>query len=437
MFIDYFLLNSLLNLYNSNLHKKNIDFMSFFEDEVMQRIRYLHYSIKKLEDAIQKDEEDYSLDDLNLVLEYTMILNINYKNESHQKILKELDITPTFHDTEENRDIEIKDLMFECARALWVLAKAYSHLSENYEEQEEWENAIVSMVESSKTYKTAAYFSAATVYQNDKGTLLSAEQLELNSEETRVWAQSIAASWEEIKNNLYFASKLYSGLSLLSKRLFYLKKHEEKKRQQIRAQFHYDMGKACYLKAKASLESSIAPINKEKVRKLDQKAQFYYLKSKDIWKGMLDDMKDLGIEEKENIDNNIAIVEENIKEIAEDVLDYEEVKRIQDPEPIIIIPENLAPFVPKSTIYLTKFIPKDLNNKRFKNFQKKKLEKKIPYSKKEKLLDKKAGIIRTINELKVLKENKEIDLGKFAELMEKYSTKLEMIDTAIEKLSKS
>ncbi len=412
--------------------------MSFFNDEVMQRIRWLHYKIKNsIEAALEKDEEDFTLDDLNLVLEYTMILNVNYKNDSHKRILKELDITPSFNDYLENRDIEIKDLMFECARALWILARAYYQLSENYEEEEDWENAIIAMVESSKVYKTAAYFSAATVYQNDKGALLSAEQLELNSEEARVLAQSIAASWEEFKKNTYFASKLYSGLSLLSKRLFYLKKHEEKKRQQIRAQFHYDMGRACQLKSTASLESSIVSINKEKVRKLKQKAQFYYLKANDIWEGMLDNLKDLTIEEKENIENNISIVKGNIKEIDEEVLDYDEIKKIQDPEPIIIIPENLAPFVPKSTVYLTKFIPKDLNVKRFKNFQRKKLEKKIPYSKKEKLLDKKAGIIRTLNELKVLKENKEINLEKFAELMEKYSTKLEMIDTAIEKLSKS
>jgi len=411
--------------------------MSFFDDEVMQRIRFLHYSIKKVEVALDKDEEFFTLDDLNLVLEYTMILNINYKNESHKKILKELDITPSFHDYVENRDIDIDDLMFECARSLWVLARAYYHLSENYEEEEDWENSIIAMVECSKIYKTAAYFSAATVYQNDKGTLISAEQLELNSEEARVWAQSIAASWEENKNNIYFASKLYSGLSLLSKRLFYLRKHKEKKRQKIRAQFHYDMGRACHLKAVASLESSIAPINKEKVRKLKQKAQFYYLKARSIWESMLDNLKDLNSEEKDSVGNNISVVKENINEIDDEVLDYEEIKRIQDPEPIIIIPENLAPFVPKSTVYLTKFIPKDLNIKRFKNFQRKKLEKKIPYSKKEKLRDKKAGIIRTINELKLLKENKEIDLEKFADLMEKYSTKLEMIDTAIEKLTKS
>jgi hypothetical protein len=101
-----------------------------------------------------------------------------------------------------------------------------------------------------------------------------------------------------------------------------------------------------------------------------------------------------------------------------------------------VIPENLAPFVPKSTIFLTKFVPKDLNVKRFKSFTQKKLEQKIPYSKKEKLIDQKAGVIRTINELKVLREGNEITVEKFAELMEKYSVKLKMIETAVEKLAK-
>jgi hypothetical protein len=50
-------------------------------------------------------------------------------------------------------------------------------------------------------------------------------------------------------------------------------------------------------------------------------------------------------------------------------------------------------------------------------------------------MDKKAGIVRTINELKLLKENKEIDIEKYAELLEKYSTKLKMIETATEKLA--
>lgn len=408
--------------------------MTFFDEETSQRIRYLHFKIKHLEEAIEKEDEEFTLDDLNLVKEYTIILNVNYKDENHKKILQELDITSHFH--EENTDIEIKDLTFECSRVLWVLSKAYSQLSDNFEEEEDWENAVISMVESSKMYKTAAYFSAAAVNQYEKGDILSPEELELSSEEARIYAQSIAATREEFKNNKYFASKLYSGLSVMSKRLFYLRKHEEKKRQQIRAQFHYDMGRACDLKAQASIESSITDINKEKVMKLKQKAQFYYLKAKDIWENMITNLKDLSSDEAENIENNISIINDYIEDINEEELDYEEIKRIQDPEPVIVIPENLAPFVPKSTVYLTKFIPKDLNIKRFKNFQKKKLEKKIPYSKKEKLLDKKAGIIRTVNELKLMKENNEIDIDKFAELMEKYNTKLQMIETATEKLSK-
>ena len=407
----------------------------FFQEEVMQRIRYLHFKIKKLEEALQKQDEHFSLDDLNLVLEYTKILNINYQYETHEEILNDLDITPTFQDPVANREIEIRDIIFECARVLWVIARAYSQLSEKYEEEEEWENAIIAMTECSKLYKTSAYFSSAVVNQKDLGTTLNSENLELNSEEARIFAQSIAALREETNNNIYFASKLYAGLSLLSKRLFYLKKHEEKKKQQIRAQFHYDMGKACYLKARASLESSITNINKEKVIKLQQKALWYFLKSRDIWEDMLKNLQ-ISSEEKENLQLNLSIVEKNLKEPDVEQLGYEEIKKIQDPEPIIIIPENLAPFVPKNIIYLTKFVPKDLNIKRFKAFQKKKLEDKIPYSRKEKLIDKKAGVVRTINELKLLKENNEIDVDKFAELMEKYSTKLKMIDSAIEKLAR-
>ena len=64
----------------------------FFDEETMRRVRYLHFSIKKIEDALEKEDEHFNLDDLNLILEYTKILNVNYKNEDHQKILKDLDI---------------------------------------------------------------------------------------------------------------------------------------------------------------------------------------------------------------------------------------------------------------------------------------------------------------------------------------------------------
>jgi hypothetical protein len=364
-------------------------------------------------------------------------LNINYQNIDHSKILKDLDITPTFQDPlENNKEFEINDIMFECSRVLWVMARAYAYLSEKFENEEEWEDAVIAMVECSKMYKCAAYFSSSTVYQNYIGTSLSSENLELNSEEARVIAQSLAALREENKGNIYFASKLYAGLSALSKRLFYLKKHVEKKKQQLRGQFHFDMGKSCQLKARATTESSLTSINQNKVLKLKQKAFFYYEKAQNIWEGMLENLSELSKDEREIFENNIVIVKDLINEMEIEPLDYDEIKKIQDPEPIIIIPENLAPFVPKNIVFLTKFVPKDLNIKRFKSFQKKKLEQKIPYSKKEKLIDKKVGIIRTINELKQLKESNELDADKFAELLEKYSTKLKMIETAIEKISK-
>jgi len=377
-----------------------------FEDEdIKRRIRYLHFKIKHLEEALEKEDESFSIDDLNLILEYTRILNINYQIIDHSKILKDLDITHTFQDPlVNNKEIEINDIMVECSRVLWVMARAYANLSEKFEDE--------------------------------IGKSLSSENLELNSEEARVFAQSLAALREEHNNNIYFASKLYAGLSALSKRLFYLKKHVEKKKQQLRGQFHFDMGKACQLKARATTESSLTSINQSKVLKLKQKAYFYFDKAQKIWEGMLEGLNELSKDEIDSIENNIVIVKDLIKEMEIEPLDYEEIKKIQDPEPIIIIPENLAPFVPKNIVFLTKFVPKDLNIKRFKSFQKKKLEQKIPYSKKEKLIDKKAGIIRTLNELKQLKESNELDADKFAELLEKYSTKLKMVETAIEKLSK-
>ncbi|MBN1215840.1 MAG: hypothetical protein JXA99_10425 [Candidatus Lokiarchaeota archaeon] len=411
--------------------------MQFFtEEEILQRIRYLHFKIKHLEKALFKQEEDIDLEELNFVLEYTKILNINYGQDNHTSILKRFEITQLFHDPEIDKDIQITDIMFECARVLWILAKLYSQISEKFENEDQYQNAIIAMVESSKMYKSSAYFSAAAVNQHEIGETLKSENLELNSEETRIIAQSIAASKEENHNNIYFASKLYAGLSALSKRLFYLRKHNEKKKQQIRAQFHYDMGKSCYLKAQASIESSITTINQEKVGRLKQKANFYYKKAEQIWKGMLDSLSDISPKERSTINDNIAVVREHINQNSVDELDYNEVKKIQDPEPIIVVPENLAPFVPKSIIYMTKFVPKDVNEKRFVKFKQQKLEKKIPYSKKEKLLDKKAGVLRTINELKLLRENKELDIDKYTEMMEKYSTKIVMIDTALEKLGK-
>ncbi len=97
----------MFELFNlTKFNKKRYDSnMTFFPEDVMQRIRYLHFNIKKIENALDKDDEDFSLDDLNLIQEYTKTLNINYKNENHGEILEDLDITPTFYDIQANKEI--------------------------------------------------------------------------------------------------------------------------------------------------------------------------------------------------------------------------------------------------------------------------------------------------------------------------------------------
>jgi hypothetical protein len=89
---------------------------TFFPLEKMQKIRFLHYKIKTLEDALWKNKE-FSFSDLNHVLDYIQILNINYKTQSQIKILKELDISNTFYDPIDKKEINVWDLIFECSRA--------------------------------------------------------------------------------------------------------------------------------------------------------------------------------------------------------------------------------------------------------------------------------------------------------------------------------
>lgn len=416
---------------------KKILVETFFPEEVMQRIRFLHFKIKHLEETLQKKNEDFPLDDLNLVLDYVKILNINYKTQSQIKIFKELNITPNFYDPIENRDIQIWDLMFECARVLWVLARVYAELSKKFEAENKLKNAIVAMVACSKIYKTASYFSTACTRQEDIGKSLSAENLELNSEEARIFAQNFAAIREETKENLFFACKMYAGLSALSKRLFYLKKHDNITEQQLKAQFNYDMGKACHLKAKALLNSSIGKENEKKNENLRKKANFYFFKAEKIWENMQKNFDNLSKTDMENLKINLSIVNEKIIENDVEILDNEEIKEIQDPEPFIAVPENLALFVPRSIMYLTKYGPKSFNFIKFKEYNNLKSKMMFQQNKMEKLLSKKAGIGRTIKELKFLYENNDIEINQFFELFEKYSVKLKMIENKIEILKKA
>ena len=413
----------------------------FFTEEAIQRIRFLHFKIKQVEEAINKINDEIPLEDLDLISEYVDILNINYKLKNQNLILKELDLTNIYFDPIDGRNFMINDIMFECARSYWVIANAYARLSEDYEKIEDYENAIIAMVQCCKTYKAAAHFSAASINQTEIGTSLLPENLEFKSEQARIFAQNIAAFKEEKQNNLLLASKLYSGLSMLSKRLYYLKKQDEKRENLIRAQFYFDMGKACHLKAHALLKvgplDSDKEVPEEEIEDLQKKANYYFSKAEAIWEEILEDLTDISEKEKENLTFNLSIVNEHIMENDVEILNFEEIKYIRDPEPIIVVPENLAPILPKTTLYLSKFTPLDVDTKLFRKYKHKKLQKSYPEDKKVELLHRKAGIGRTIKELKTLYENNDLDINKFVELMEKYSTEIAKIEFALENLDKT
>ena len=406
---------------------------TFFSPETMQKIRFFHFKIKHLEVAMRKNE-DFSFYDLDSIVDYVEILNINYKTESQIKIFKELDITPSFFDPLEKKEIEIWDLTFECARVLWVAAQACSYLSKKFESEGGLKNAIVAMVECSKMYKAAAYFSAACTRQENRGTTLTAENLEINSEESRILAQSLAAMREEQKQNLAMASNLCAGLSALTKRLYFLKRYDKVKEKQLKAQYNYDIGKACHLKAKLLLKMSDNGENNKGIEHLQKKANYYFYKAEEIWEYMLKNSKELSNSEKENLQTNLLIVNEHIIENDVEIIKENEAMKLQDPEPLIIIPENLAPFLPRTTNYLTQYKPKDLNFYAYRRYKDLLSEISVDYNKMDELQNKKAGIGRTLKELRVLYDNNDIDISEFTHLFEKYSTKIVTIENVIEKL---
>jgi len=404
---------------------------TFFPLKTMQKIRFLHYKIKNLEEALWKNKE-FSFSELNYIIDYIKILNVNYKTQSQIKILKELDISNIFYDPIDKKEIKIWDLIFECSRVLWISAQAYSHLSKKYEAENLMENAIVAMVECSKMYKTAAYFSAACTRQETKGFTLSVENLELNSEESRIYAQALATTSEENKRNYSMAAKLSAGLSALTKRLAFVKRFEKIKENQYKAQYQYDIGRACHLKAKSLFKLLPEERNQESIEKMQKKANYYYHKAEDLWEIMLQET--LNSFEKDCLINNLSIVNDYIIENDQEFIDDNEAWEIQDPEPLIIVPENLAPFIPRTTSYLTIYKQTELNFDAYLRYKNLMADVLVNFNKIEELKNNKAGIGRTIKQLKILYENSDIDINSFTELFEKYSIKLETIESAIQNL---
>ncbi|MFX1566992.1 MAG: helix-hairpin-helix domain-containing protein [Promethearchaeota archaeon] len=423
--------------------KKNKEdcLVDLFSNEKIQRIQFLHNHLKQIEHNVYKNYNNFPLGDLDLFLEYINILNINYKNKNHSLIINELSLTSNYYDPASKKKIPINDIMYECARVSWILAKIYAFLSEKYQNNENFENAILLMVRASQMYKTATYFSSSAVYQEEKGLNLDPEILELNSEECRILAQSIAALREEKNNNLLLASNLYAGLNALSKRLYYLREHEKKKKWQIEAKMNYHMGKSYQMRIIAMLNL----INQDKfikesldtIRKLHIKAYYYFTKAKDIWEKMLQNLNNLLEEEIKILKSNLTVVNTNIVETEVKNIDYNEVKDIQDCEPIIIIPEIHSLIFPKPITYLTKFPPKDVNIKRIKKFRNLFFNNYHPTNEKQDLLNLKSAIGRTIRQINILYDNNDIEIDKYVELMEKYNIRLKMIEDKIAKFNNS
>jgi len=290
------------------------------------------------------------------------------------------------------------------------------------------------MVECSKMYKTAAYFSAACTRQEDKGFTLSVENLELNSEESRILAQSLATTSEENKRNYSMAANLSAGLSALTKRLAFVKRNNKITENQFKAQYQYDIGRACHLKAKSLLKFSHEEKNEEKIERLQKKATYYYHKAEDLWENMLTETELLNPVEKDCVKNNLSIVNEYIIENDAELIDDFEALEIQDPEPLIIVPENLAPFIPRTTDYLTKYKQADINFDAYLRYKNLMSDVLVNFDKIEELKNSKAGVGRTIKQLKLLYENNDIDINSFTELFEKYSIKLETIEHAIQNI---
>ena len=404
---------------------------TFFSEDIMQKIRFLHHRVKAIEDLLRKPDSEIDMNNFQLLHEYVNFLNVNYKTQSQIKILRELDISPRFYDPVEKREIQIWDIMLECARVFFILGKAYSLISNYYETNNDFNNAISSMINCSKAFKTAAYFSAAQTRQEDIGAVLTAEKLEIKSEETRIIAQNIAIKKDS--DDLFLTSKMYSGLAALLNRLHFLKKFDPIEEVQIRALISYYKGKACHLKAKGMVNSSnnmdiyddITIIN------LQKKANYYFISCEEIWEKLLRNQREIPEDQINQIRNYLTSVNEEIIENDVEIIDSSIAEKIQDPEPFIAIPENLSFCMPKSTKFLTNY-PNTVMEKKSMDFVNSEQTSK-PNSTSS-LKNQKAGIGRTIHQIRILYENGDIDVNKFTELFEKYSTKIIEIEEKLSQL---
>jgi hypothetical protein len=204
-----------------------------------------------------------------------------------------------------------------------------------------------------------------------------------------------------------------------------------------KAQYNYDIGKACHLKALSLLKIPNVSENEQNIKNFKKKANYYYHKAEEFWECLLEDYPSLSTSARKKIKHNLSIVNDDIIENDVEIISEKEASEIQDPEPLIIVPENLAPFVPRTTNFLTEYSQKDLNFDAYKRYKHLISEVSGNDNKIQELMNTKAGVGRTLKQLKILYQNNDIDVNSFTELYEKYSIKLEAIDSAINSLKDS
>ncbi len=404
---------------------------TFFSEDIVQKIRFLYHKTNSFEKILEKRDTEYNMDDLQLLHEYANFLNVNYKSQSQIKIIKELDISPTFYDPIEKREIPIWDLMLECGRIYCILAKAYSQLSKRCENLNDFNNAVNRMVNSSKAYKTAAYFSAANTRQEDIGQFLSPDNLELKSEEARIIAQNLAI--KKSSDDLFLSSKMYAGLAALLNRLNYLQNYQADKEDQMKALVNYYKAKSCHLKAKAMICSSNNNeiYDSDDVINLQKKANYYFLICEEIWENILKNHEGLSKKRVLELKRYLATVNEEIMENDVEIINSNQAEKIQDPEPFIAIPENMSYCIPKFTRFLTNYPTTIIEKKSIDYVDSEQSNKKNEI---RALRDQKAGMGRTLKQIKQLYESGDIDIHQFSELYEKYSTRISSIETKITEL---
>jgi len=107
---------------------------------------------------------------------------------------------------------------------------------------------------------------------------------------------------------------------------------------------------------------------------------------------------------------------------------------IDNPEPIVIIPENIPFIAPKSTMYLTRFPSTRLEQSELQELLKFNTNTKFRINEFESLRNEKAAIGRVIKQLQFLYDNRDIDISTFSELFEKYSKKEKIVEEALQKI---